>query len=51
MFLISVTFNICNYGDIMKRYDCKVARSIVELLGDGAEVCVLVCACLRHTVC
>lgn len=48
MFLISATFNMCNYEDIMKRYDCKVALSVVELLREGAEpvfwVCI-VCSC------
>lgn len=31
MFLISVTFNICNYEDIMKKYDWEAARDIEEL--------------------
>lgn len=34
MFLISAKFNMCNYEDIMKRYDCKVTLSVIELFGD-----------------
>lgn len=37
MFLISATFNICNYEDIMKRYDCKVALPGVELFRDDTQ--------------
>lgn len=47
MFLISATFNICNYEDIMKRYDSKVALPVVELLGDDVEsVFFGVCVCV-----
>lgn len=35
MFLISATFNMCNYEDIMERYYCKVALSVTELCERG----------------
>lgn len=51
MFLISATFNMGNYEDIMKRYYCK-ALSAVERAGDDVCVCVcFYCMCVSLKIC